>query len=408
CPCKLVHKFLSRAYIILSALGCEIAASARRCSSGSRPCRSYRLRCLLRSFYKPALGTQEFPVAKQQGAAMNYIFPNFRRLGLFLLGILLCLGLVWHLLPSDGRGHRKPARGIQRGLNATPTSSKKASTVDRHRGGRQFPLLDDPSIAASVGSRDQPVIRLVHQSWVNATLPPLFARWAGSFGRCFPTYRYALWTDEDNRRLIAEHYPWFLARFDSYGVGVQKADVSRLFYMYHYGGLYCDLDCECLANFEHMLANTSLAFGAMDGKMIYSSSDSSYVDEGQIENSFMYSRPKHPFFWELIRVLNTTTEGLPIMTSGPYLIMRGIHSARKRGLDKTTFDGLPYLTIYPPHLFNPYSWIRHNAPSCRLFGDFSEESLARCRNSFKTSYVIQYHTQVWDKGKHNVLNRIKF
>uniref|UniRef100_A0A1I8FU02 Protein kinase domain-containing protein n=1 Tax=Macrostomum lignano TaxID=282301 RepID=A0A1I8FU02_9PLAT len=139
--------------------------------------------------------------------------------------------------------------------------------------------------------------------------------------------------------------------------GVQRADVARLFYMHRYGGVYCDLDCDCLRGFQHLLANTSLALGAMEGSLIPERENPAFVDEGQVENSFMYSQPRHPFFWELILRLNATQGDLPIMASGTYLLMTGIRSARRIGLDRTLFSGLPYLTVYPPSLFNPFSWI---------------------------------------------------
>ena len=45
-----------------------------------------------------------------------------------------------------------------------------------------------------------------------------------------------LWTDEDNRRLVTDHYPWFLDTYDSLPKPVMKADASRYLYMHHIGG----------------------------------------------------------------------------------------------------------------------------------------------------------------------------
>ena len=51
-----------------------------------------------------------------------------------------------------------------------------------------------------------------------------------------PEYLCRLWTDEDNRRLVTEHYPWFLDTYDSLPKPVMKADASRYLYMHHIGG----------------------------------------------------------------------------------------------------------------------------------------------------------------------------
>ena len=45
-----------------------------------------------------------------------------------------------------------------------------------------------------------------------------------------------LWTDEENRRLVHTHYPWFLDTFDGLATPIQRADASRLLYMHAYGG----------------------------------------------------------------------------------------------------------------------------------------------------------------------------
>ncbi|PAA69043.1 hypothetical protein BOX15_Mlig014144g2 [Macrostomum lignano] len=265
-----------------------------------------------------------------------------------------------------------------------------------------FHRLSPPAGNFSTGFSG-PLVRIVHQSWASRKLPEQFAEWSRSFSACFPDFRRRLWTDEDNRELIARHYPWFLRRYDSLAPGVQRADVSRLFYMYHYGGLYCDLDCECLRDFRHLLDNASLVFGAMQGLMIRSPRDPAYVAEGQIENSFMYSRPRHPFFWDLIVYLNATTGEMPIMSSGPYLIMSGIHAARQLGIAPSGIrvDGRDFLTVYPPAYFNPYSWMLLNSRHCRLYGRFENRTqLRQCRDSFQDSYVMQYHTQVWAKGSY--------
>jgi mannosyltransferase OCH1-like enzyme len=44
------------------------------------------------------------------------------------------------------------------------------------------------------------------------------------------------------RSFIATHYPWFLATFEGYTYPIQRADSIRYFVLYHYGGIYIDLD----------------------------------------------------------------------------------------------------------------------------------------------------------------------
>lgn len=51
-----------------------------------------------------------------------------------------------------------------------------------------------------------------------------------------------LWTDADAREFIEKEYPWFLETFDGYPFNIQRADSIRYFVLYHFGGIYIDLD----------------------------------------------------------------------------------------------------------------------------------------------------------------------
>ena len=65
-----------------------------------------------------------------------------------------------------------------------------------------------------------------------------------------------LWTDEDNRELIARDFPSFLPLYDGYDVKIKRIDAVRYFYLYKYGGVYMDLDVMCL----HPLPPPPLSF----------------------------------------------------------------------------------------------------------------------------------------------------
>ena len=52
--------------------------------------------------------------------------------------------------------------------------------------------------------------------------------------------------------MIKEYYPWFLDTYNSYPYNIQRADAIRPFILYHYGGLYVDMDTFCLTNFDNV------------------------------------------------------------------------------------------------------------------------------------------------------------
>lgn len=102
------------------------------------------------------------------------------------------------------------------------------------------------------------VPKLLHQSWKNSTLPAKFQEWSETCRKINPTWEYVLWTDEDNARLVERHAPWFLNTFQNLKSEIYRADSVRNLYMHVFGGVYADLDTECLLPYESLFANYSI------------------------------------------------------------------------------------------------------------------------------------------------------
>eukprot|EP00669_Euglena_mutabilis_P004911 TRINITY_DN16284_c0_g1_i1.p1 TRINITY_DN16284_c0_g1~~TRINITY_DN16284_c0_g1_i1.p1 ORF type:complete len:369 (-),score=26.84 TRINITY_DN16284_c0_g1_i1:13-1062(-) len=61
-------------------------------------------------------------------------------------------------------------------------------------------------------------------------------------------------TDEEGRALIRDHYPWFLPTYDGYRYPIQRVDAFRYFLLYHYGGVYLDMDIGCTQRLDPLVA----------------------------------------------------------------------------------------------------------------------------------------------------------
>jgi len=61
------------------------------------------------------------------------------------------------------------------------------------------------------------------------------------------------WTDEMILKLIADEYPNFYNIYKMARTGVQKGDIARILLVYHYGGIYIDLDVLVLRDFSEIL-----------------------------------------------------------------------------------------------------------------------------------------------------------
>ncbi|PAA50778.1 hypothetical protein BOX15_Mlig018427g2 [Macrostomum lignano] len=231
---------------------------------------------------------------------------------------------------------------------------------------------------------------IIHQSWKTRTLPsPRATRWRSTWLKCLPNCRHYLWTDADNRDLVKRHYSWLLNFYDKLKSGVQRADLVRYLYLLHFGGIYADLDTVCLKDFRPLLNGLGLAFGGMDGQWI-SSVNGSYV-----QNSFMASRPKHPFWigllHRIVRRLDSRKQGGAEESTGPLIMMAE--------LKQYLADGHTDVRIFPPIYFNPFSWITNRRPDCKTHGAMSDSEEATCIKSFAGAYVVQMHSKSWAGGK---------
>lgn len=85
--------------------------------------------------------------------------------------------------------------------------------------------------------------RVIHQIWKSAELPG----YASDSWRKGPDgWQWRLWTDADLLALVRSHYPDLEALYLSYPHNVQRADLGRYLVLDHCGGLYTDLDTECV------------------------------------------------------------------------------------------------------------------------------------------------------------------
>lgn len=175
-----------------------------------------------------------------------------------------------------------------------------------------------------------PIPQLIHQTWKTQTVP---AHWASSEAKYRALeaegWTYKLWTDEDNRALIRDHFPWFLAHFDAYPYPIQRADAVRYFILYKFGGIYSDLDIQPKANFTafyQMYRHADLA--------LPSTKSGNGFGTQNLSNCFMMSAPVCPFWplvWEHLqdpfrfaagwkRVLANSHHFRVLFTTGPGII----------------------------------------------------------------------------------------
>ena len=97
--------------------------------------------------------------------------------------------------------------------------------------------------------------KIIHQTWRDKNLPPIIYKLVSENIRFFKSngYEFMFWTDEMILKLIADEYPNFYNIYKMARTGVQKGDIARILLVYHYGGIYIDLDVLVLRDFSEIL-----------------------------------------------------------------------------------------------------------------------------------------------------------
>ena len=211
----------------------------------------------------------------------------------------------------------------------------------------------------------------IFQTWKSKTdIPENMSYWQSTWKRHNLNYDYQLWDDTDNRNFIETYYPWFLEKYDSYDVMIKRADAVRYFYLYHFGGIYADMDFECIRNFDDILELDGIVLG-------YMGDPAEYNHEHNIPNAIMISKPREVFwlcmFYNLMR---TPSYGAVEYTTGPVVLKSAIEIYNQILSEQMNIETLVWyiklkellgenlqpntgyskITILPTEYFYPLNW----------------------------------------------------
>ncbi|TPX34705.1 hypothetical protein SmJEL517_g02673 [Synchytrium microbalum] len=236
-----------------------------------------------------------------------------------------------------------------------------------------------------------------HRYYIKVGRHPSFHRqrlkaWSNTCKRLHPMWEYRLWTDEDNDRIVHEHYVWFLPTYKSFKKPILKVDSVRYMYMHRYGGVYADLDVECLRPMDSLLDA---------GQVLVPLMSSEYALIHNIPNAWMASVPGHMFWiFMLLNVmkrakLKDADTRLPEEITGPVPLYETYYN----WVENYGVDGLG-VTLLAPGLIFPYAWntkieaerevcwavsSKHNTTACKELLDVKKLG----------SYTISYWHHSW-------------
>ncbi len=169
------------------------------------------------------------------------------------------------------------------------------------------------------------VPKLIHQTAPGDTKRwhPLWALCQQTWKEKFPECKYKLWSDEDIDAFMRTRFPSFYPSFAGFRYQIHRVDAFRYFLLYEFGGIYVDMDYECVKPFADLLP---------PGKV--SIAENMHWPE-RFQNALMASPPRHPFWLHVFEVLkkNYTMQMDPsyfrnvLNTAGPGMLEAAWQSA---------------------------------------------------------------------------------
>jgi hypothetical protein len=188
-----------------------------------------------------------------------------------------------------------------------------------------------------------PIPTVLHQLWKTEDTPQRYAAFRESWPRRNPGWKMRLWTDRDLAALVEQRYPELLDLFRGYADDICRADLGRYLILESFGGVYADLDCECLKPLAPLLEGSSLVIGLEPDGHAAEPMAVARNFEKVLCPSFIASIPAHPF-WRAVRsgaVASAGASGV-LDRTGPFLLT-SVH-CRRGGADVTL---APAEWLYP-------------------------------------------------------------
>lgn len=176
--------------------------------------------------------------------------------------------------------------------------------------------------------------KIIHQFWEpeNGNPPSdillqICETWKGKN----PSWDYKLWNSKNSEHILFEDFPWFVERYHSFRYDVQRWDSLRYLILYKFGGVYADMDYECLEPLAWLKGVNKCCFGLdpPEHNLIF---NKQYI----ISNAFIAVSPRHPFLSCVIKEIQNnnskTDEKLihVLETTGPYMLSKLYDSYKEK------------------------------------------------------------------------------
>jgi mannosyltransferase OCH1-like enzyme len=144
---------------------------------------------------------------------------------------------------------------------------------------------------------------VIHQIWIQGTelLPKSYRKSTGTWRKRNPGWQYHLWDDQSLRAFMRARSSQWLPLYESETDTIAKADIARYAVLEEYGGVYADVDTECVRRISLMLEHPDASLFVQLYWRPWARSRFHPVHYDRVTNSVIASVPRHPI-WVALRV----------------------------------------------------------------------------------------------------------
>jgi mannosyltransferase OCH1-like enzyme len=204
----------------------------------------------------------------------------------------------------------------------TPSVYKNCSRFERYYESNHY--------ESKIPSEIPLIPKILHQIWIGSSVPEKFKSLMEGWKAMHPEWEYKLWTDETICELEEINEAFFRAS----NIG-SKADILRYVILFKYGGVYVDVDFECIKPLDPFIYAHEFFAGI--------------AGYDYIGNAIIGSKKNHPIFKKLLTIIDSWDNFQlqnPWIHTGPQIFTKQLYQFFKQDPEK--------YGIYPTRFFHPF------------------------------------------------------
>tara|TARA_Y100000816_G_C26082772_1_gene570943 strand:- start:349 stop:1008 length:660 start_codon:yes stop_codon:yes gene_type:complete len=173
------------------------------------------------------------------------------------------------------------------------------------------------------------------QTWKTNQIPDIYLEFVESVKKYGKKFKYLFFNDQDIINFIKNEFPEYLHTFNNLNYKIQQIDFFRYLAIYHFGGIYLDLDVKLTHYLEELINEPHICKFPIEQENIEDKLIRKQGFSSLIGQYAFYAPAKHPF---LKKIIDNIVK--------PRIPFSHIMSASERHSDKAS-DVLVYYTTGP-------------------------------------------------------------